>query len=402
MKARLRIFFVRGENGERGETGKSAIRIPQYAIQMRVLHFSTIKSWGGGEQQLVWLVEGLAARKVESLVVCRAGSRLETVCFEKGISTKSLPSVSPFFLKNSLAFAKICLEFQPDLIHLHDAKAHSTAVLATFFFKKIGPLVLSRKVNFELKNGWFTRWKYNHPAIKRIICVSSSIKKTIENQIENSEKKLVVVHDGHDLKKIRPAKTGRLRHQFGISENTFLIGTAAALNVAKDPFTFLETAEKLLAARPDFQFIHFGEGPLRLAVEKWISSKNLSQKIILAGFRTDLPELLPDLDSFLFTSKSEGLGSVLLETFGAKVPVVATATGGIPELVLAEKTGLLAPVGRADLLAEQVLKLAAQPEFARKLAENAFLFRENFSLEKLADRTFDIYKAVISEKNDPI
>ena len=78
------------------------------------------------------------------------------------------------------------------------------------------------------------------------------------------------------------------------------------------------------------------------------------KNILLTGFRTDIFEVFPELDILLFTSKEEGLGTTVLDAFACEVPVVATAGGGIPEMVIHQKTGWLAAIGYAEQLAEGV------------------------------------------------
>ena len=74
----------------------------------------------------------------------------------------------------------------------------------------------------------------------------------------------------------------------------------------------------------------------------------------MTGFRKDIPKILPELDIFLFSSKTEGLGTSLLDAFACQVPVVATNAGGVPELIIHEKTGLLSPTKDPQSLAKNV------------------------------------------------
>ena len=114
----------------------------------------------------------------------------------------------------------------------------------------------------------------------------------------------------------------------------------------------IEAAEELVIQRPDCGFILFGDGPLRAKLEREIAERGLEDLFVLPGFRSDLSKYLPNLDLAVMPSFTEGLPVVLLETGAAGVPTVATAVGGIPEVIDDGKSGFLAPSGDARKLAE--------------------------------------------------
>ena len=122
-----------------------------------------------------------------------------------------------------------------------------------------------------------------------------------------------------------------------------------------------------------------------------MEQKRLSEKIILAGFRPDVPEILPEIDLLLFTSKTEGLGTSLLDAMACGVPVVATHAGGIPEIVEDEVSGLLAPVSDAESLARQVRRLLEEPGLKQRLTQAAHRNVQAFSKEKMAAAILDLY-----------
>jgi L-malate glycosyltransferase len=101
----------------------------------------------------------------------------------------------------------------------------------------------------------------------------------------------------------------------------------------------------------------------------------------------------------LFTSHSEGLGTSILDAMACNIPVVATRTGGIPEIVLHEHTGLLAPVKNAEELAECLHKIIGDSLYRRKLTHNAHTHVYNFTKQKMAILTYNIYQQVLYEKS---
>jgi glycosyltransferase involved in cell wall biosynthesis len=221
--------------------------------------------------------------------------------------------------------------------------------------------------------------------------VSEEIQRILQPDILDHSK-LAVVHSGIDLSRFRQKPDGRLRRELGINQETPLIGNVAAMADHKDPFTFLRVAAQLLQVRPNLRFVWIGgDGGLESEVRTLTQQLNLSEKILFTGFRSDLPFLLPELDVFLFTSKTEGLGTSVLDAFAAGVPVVAARAGGIPEMVQHERTGLLAPVGDVAEFSRQVLRLLDEPSLRTQIIQGARQRAQAFSFEETARKTLEYY-----------
>lgn len=362
-----------------------------------VVHVSTPRSWRGGEQQVVYLAERLRAHGVPQLVVCPAGSELERVCRERGLPHAPLrrrASVDPFFARG---VARAAAEVRAAIVHAHDPHGHAAAVLAASLFGLEAPVVVHRRVDFRIGRGPFSRWKYDHRAVRRIVCVSRAIAEIVRPDVRDPSR-LCVVHDGIDLRRFSGASAdGRLRRQYALPERVPLVGNVAALAGHKDHFTFVETAARLLDGGLDARFLAIGDGPLRDEIADRIRRRGLEGRVLLTGFRTDVPSILPELDLFLFTSKEEGLGSSILDAYACRVPVVATAAGGVPEIVVDGETGLLAPVRDPDALADRVRRVLADPALRARLVEGGARRVAEFGTEALGDRTLAIYRAVAAE-----
>ena len=264
--------------------------------------------------------------------------------------------------------------------------------MAADLFNNKLPLILSRKVDFPIgQQGFLSAYKYNHPAVKKIICVSKAIEQIVHQGIRDHSK-TSVIYDGIDFERFNcGSDTVSIYETFHLPQNLILIGNVAALAPHKDYYTFVNTARELINKKENLFFLIFGEGKERTNIENYIKSKRMEKHIHLAGFRKDLPGLLPQLDLFLMTSETEGLGSSILDAFYCKVPVVATRAGGIPEIVINEQTGLTAPVKNESALAEQVLRLLTNKELKEILVNNANQFVRNFSMENMAGETYKIY-----------
>jgi glycosyltransferase involved in cell wall biosynthesis len=361
--------------------------------KLKVLHVSTALSWRGGEQQLAYLIDELKD-EVSSFVLCSKGSEMEKYCIKNGLDYYSCKKKSSLDIGFALNLKRLCKKLEIDLCHLHDAHAHTFAILAAAIFKNKTPLILSRRVDFSIKNNWFSHYKYNHKAITKILCVSDTIKKITAPGIRDKGK-LSTVYSGIDLDKFK-TRTNKLRREYEIGDDTILIGNTSAIADHKDYFTFVDVAEKLSKQENNIQFLIIGDGPMRDQIENYVNSKGLKEQIRFTGFRNDIPEVIADLDIFLITSKTEGLGTSILDAFAAKVPVVGTAAGGIPELIKNNISGKLCPVKDSDCLAECILELCNNPEKRIELVNNASNKVQTFSKSATAQSTLKHYQAVFA------
>jgi len=361
---------------------------------MNVLHLCSEESWRGGEQQIAYLIEELRLLGVSSTVAVKSDSAFEKYCGEKAIPFFTLGFKNDFDFLSAIKLNVECKKKKFDIIHLHSSRAHGIAFLSSMIGNKV-PMVLSRRVDFELKKNWFSKAKYNADAIRKIICVSDKVKEIVSRTIAHPEK-CMIVYDGIDLNRFAgKGVKGKIREEFGISDDEVIIGNVAALAPHKDYFTFLETA-KILSSKIKAKFLIAGNGPMKSKIENRIRELDLGSHVIMLGFRSDLESIYADLDVLLFTSQEEGLGSSILDAFACRVPVVSTNAGGIPEIVINEVTGLSAPVKDSTLLALNVQRLISNVSLHDKIVNEAAKRVVNFSKENMALRTLDVYNEVLS------
>lgn len=360
---------------------------------MKIMHVSTPQSWRGGEQQVAYLAGELRKLRQNQVLMVAKGSAMERFCAEEGLVHQSAVKKSslPFGFARQLAqWAK---HYQVTLVHAHDSHAHTACILAIAFYGLKASIVLSRRVDFKVGQSWLSRYKYNHRQVKKILCVSGAIKKVMEGCIKRTER-LEVVYSGVDTHKFPEEIPGVLRQEYAVDKNTPLVGNVAALADHKDYFTFVDAVKLLIEQDVKAAYFIIGDGPQREEIKAYVKAQGLENKIIFTGFRKNITDILPELNVLLFTSKMEGLGTTILDAWSAEVPVVATAGGGIPELIDHGKTGLLARVKDATACATFVRQLLNNPQQRKTLAAQAKLRVKDFSKEATAARTLEIYRSI--------
>ena len=361
---------------------------------MKVMHISSAPSWRGGEQQIVYLLEELQKLEVENVVFCPQHTPLsdKTKNLNIQVYTYKKRNLDPRVAKRLM---KIAEDEQVDLIHMHDSHSHTYGVMAASLFNCPTPMILSRRVDFPVKRSIFSKWKYNHPRIKKILCVSRAILKILLPDIKEKQK-LEVVYSGVNLDRIKPA-SGKLRLEFEIPNEKLIIGNVASIAPHKDYLTFVETVRKLKSSNAIQPFPKFliigGDGGQQKLITNKIHQYGLHDDIILTGFRNDIPEILGELDLMLVTSKEEGLCTSIIDAFKARVPVVATAAGGIPELVLHLQTGLLAPIRDAEKLVYWITKLLNDDALRERMVRKAYVHADLFDKAVMARNTLEFYSS---------
>lgn len=359
-----------------------------------ILHVSTPGSWRGGEQQLYYLYEELDAQNIEQYLICNSIGQLYKRTFANRWN------IIPFKIRTGLdiGFAyeikHLCKTLNVTAVHTHDSRAHTFAILARVLFRNKTPLVVSRRVDFTIGKSAFSKFKYNHPAIAKIICVSDAIKEVMRPSIKD-ETKLCTIHSGIDFKKFNVATSNYLKSTFNVPKGYKIVANISAIAPHKDYFTFVNTAKMLIESGVKAKFFIIGDGKEKRKVEEYVAQLNLLDEIYFTGFVKHIIPIMKSIDVLLITSKTEGLGTTILDAFACKIPVVATRAGGIPEIVQDGVTGLTAEVEDVKQLAKHVTTILNDGELRMELTQKALTVLQDFSRENTAKKTLEIYKSLL-------
>ena len=366
---------------------------------MKVLHLSSERSWRGGEQQIAYLIAESKKLGVESFVAARKESVFEEYCIENNLPYISLGFKSELHLPTALGVKAFCDKNGIDIVHMHSSHSHAIGVLAHLMGNR-SKLVLSRRVDFPVKDNFASRFKFNYKGIEAIICISDAIRTILTPSIKKKEI-VYTAYSGIDINRFKEGSNkGVLHQEFKMNSTNKIVANISAVADQKDYFTFIETARLVLKKRNDVVFFIIGAGPMFDEIRDYINNLGLEQKIIMTGFRSDISDIIKELDVFLITSKTEGLGTTILDAFANRIPLVATLAGGIPELVRHNETGLTAPIKDAKQLASHVCHMLDNEGLAEALTNNAHdLLLSQFTKDKMALANVAVYNNVLKLKN---
>jgi glycosyltransferase involved in cell wall biosynthesis len=361
---------------------------------MNVLHIDEQRGWRGGEQQVSYLIRGLARRGHVVVIAGRPDSEfLRGDHGTRDLERVGAPFATEFDPWTAWTLARTVNRCKIDILHAHTSHAHTAACLARVLAGR-GKVVVSRRVDFPPRNGPLNRWKYRLP--DHFIAVSGFIAQVMRDYgIEES--RLTVVHSATDPARFDVAPLPR--SALGVPEGVPLLGNVAALVGHKDHATLLSAMPFVLRELPALHLVIVGDGELRPRIEAEIARLGLGRSVHLLGYRKDVPRILRALDAFVLSSKEEGFGGAALEAMACGLPVVSTAAGGMPETVIHEKTGLLTPVRDPQALAAAVTRVFRDPGLAAALAQGARSFvHDGFTVDTMVEGNLRIYERLIKER----
>jgi L-malate glycosyltransferase len=337
----------------------------------------------------------LGKRGVENLLIARRGPLLQRAATE-GIAVAAWQPCGDWDLFASLWAGRRFRSWHPDVVHCHDARSHAVGVPAA---KRAGArgIVVSRRVAFPIAGNPLSALKYRMP-VDRYLCVSRSAASQLR-AAGVPESRLALVHDAFEPEGSSP--TFDLRGLLHMSPRAPLVGTVAALTPEKDHAHLLEAAAIVTRASPEAHFVWLGEGECREALLARRARLGLDSRVHVLGHRTDAQALLGQCTVCASASTSEGLGSSLIEALAIGVPVVATAVGGVPEVIEDGRTGRLVPPGDPAAMAAALLEALSRPELRRSWSDAGRLAARAFGAEHMAERTLAEYRAVLEASGRP-
>ena len=355
------------------------------------LHIDTAQSWRGGQSQVRYTVLGLRALGHRAVLVAHpAGELLRRM--SEGWDLVPLAPRNEIDLAAAWRLSRVLKQLRPDLVHAHDphAVAMAATALSIASLTPRPPLVASRRIEYHVARNSFSRWKYSQ--VDRFIAISRAVReRLVADGIPSS--RIDVVHEGVDVDRVAGLPSGNVHAALFLPTGAPVVGTIGALVAQKDHRTLIEAAAQVVRDVPDVRFVLLGEGELRGALEEQIRHRHLERHVFLAGFRVDVLELMKDFDVFALSSAHEGLCTSLVDAMAARKAAVATAVGGVPEVVEDGVTGFLVSARHHEALAERIVELLHDAALRRRMGDAGLeRARRLFTVERMVEGTAAVYE----------
>lgn len=365
--------------------------------RIKVLEIIGDVTLAGAPRHLLTLLENFDYHKFEVFVICPPGPLAgEIKTLKKSVNLEIVPMHSKCDLAAIKEIRSNIKHIKPDLIHVHGTRAGSLGRLANIGLKF--PLIYTEHLwtkdyhlSSHLENMvqitamWFLDMFTNLN-----IAVSQAVKDfLVQSQISRPEKITVIYNAVKSSKK--KAKI--------FSKGDITLGTVGTLNLQKGIQYLIQAMPKILAEFPKTKLVIIGEGVYKNRLEKLVRRMKLNRFITFTGFLKEIDEEMIKFDIYVQPSLSESFGLAIIQAMSLGLPIVATNTGGIPEVVTTGKSGLLVEAKNPRALAEAILTLMRDKTKAKEMgklaAEDA---KMKFNLRDLIEETEGIYEEMAKSR----
>jgi glycosyltransferase involved in cell wall biosynthesis len=360
---------------------------------LTILHTEASLGWGGQEIRILSEASAFAKRGFRVLIACQVDSPLGREAQRRGLTIRPVAMRGAVDIRACWRLRRLMQAEEVDLVHTHSS---IDAWLAGFAAKSQRlPVVRSRHVSIPVKRR--RNFVYN-VLCDRIISSGEAIREVLIAGGIDAEK-IVAIPAGVDTAQFDPAVSGAaVRQELGLSGP--VIGTVAMFRHSKGHHVLLRAMPAILKSEPRAVFLWVGDGVGRAALQREIDQAGVQARVHIAGFREDVPACMAAMDVVVSPSiKSDGVPQAILQALAMRKPVVASAVGGIPEVIQHQRTGMLVPPNDPEALAHAVEQMLRHPEAAAAWAQaGGQLIESHYALEQMIDRTAAVYTAVLVEK----
>jgi glycosyltransferase involved in cell wall biosynthesis len=364
-----------------------------------VAHFMPWSGLGGVEIATLRMAD-ITREHIRSVVFCLPDAFAVKQAFENaGIETRTYISPEPslrhalHYYRASRAVAVQIQEADADIVHFAEEKAaYHNSLAARLAGSKIMCHLRVSNPTLDL------RQKLCLLPVQSFICVSKEVKQSFA--VPLSDRNARVIYDALQVPAHDPSEeAANVRQELGIPLDCFVIGMVARVSPQKDYFTLAAAAKQIVDRYPNTRFLVVGDNSdvdlnrrHYLDVMKRLTELNLTEHFIFTGHRSDVSRLIAAMDVCALVTHREGFPLSILETMALKKPIVATAVGGIPEIVVPGKTGYLHRHGDSDELALGIFSLMESPDRGKQLGINGYEeVRANFSIQRFSNEILKAY-----------
>ncbi len=391
-----------------------------------ILYLNPSGHLGGGERSLLVLLAALDRTRYEPQVILTAEGPLRQHLEALHIATEVVPLPSamlrfsrshrnpgrlpwlrplsqlPGFSRRLLGVAR---DMRPQLVHSNGLKMH---LLASWVLRRLQVPVLWHIQDFPPggQAEKLLRWSDAQPA--QVVCDSHAVEREWRQHFPRLRRRLRTIHNGVAPAAFREGNGERFRAAHGLPPDALVVGMCSVFAPWKGHEIFLQAAHAVRGTRPDVHFMVVGDdiydtaghGSRRQEMEALAAALGLREQVHFVGFvDAGLADAYAAMDIAVHAAtRPEPFGMVVVEAMACGVPVIASAAGGIPEIVTSEEHGLLVAPGDSGQLAAAILRLAADSDLRRSLAQRGHArVCERFSAQRQAQAFESLYAQLLGD-----
>lgn len=363
--------------------------------QLNILFFARTMKLGGTENVVLQLCE-IFKDKVNKIVVCSCGGVNENKLKELGVKHYTIPDIESSSPKTMLKvfkkLSKIIKEEDISAIHSHHRMA---AFYSSFSPSARRCIKLATAHNTFSNKRFLTRLAYKNT---HVIACGDMVRKNLVDYFKLKKSRVSVVHNAvkpFNQQVIACPELTKLKQQ-----GYYLVGNVGRLTEQKGMRYFIEALPYILKQKgKKIKFIIIGDGEEKEALKKLVKELQLENDVILLGYRSDVQNIMSQLDLLVLSSLWEGLPLTPIEAFSVGKTIVATAVDGTVEIVKDNENGYLIQPKTPQQIADAVIKLYENPETRQNMEQSAKkTFEQGFSFEIFEGNYLRIYKDLCAKK----
>jgi len=367
---------------------------------VKILYFITDLDIGGAEQLLFLTLKNLNRQKYKPTVCCLYGGELVREIEKLDIEVIDLNTRSKFDLRSLFKLRNLFKKEKFDIVHTHLFHANVVGRIVAYVCRV--PIVISTlhyAFSYNGKFGIFLE-RFTSRLADRIIVVSNAVKKFCINEIGISEDRLQLIYNGIDIDIIKNSLSysPTLKEQMSLN-NHFIIGCIGRFEEVKGHRYLLQAVAETMKNYSRIKVLLVGSGSLKSNLKKMANELGISEATIFLDKRRDIVQILDSIDLYVMPSLQEGLSITLLEALAMGKPVIATAVGGNPEVIVDGESGLLIPAKDYRALSGAIISLLNNRQKAKQLGLKAMeRVSKEFDIKKAVQKIESLYELIIDEK----
>ena len=367
-----------------------------------ILHTESSLGWGGQEHRVLAEAKIMRQRGHRLLLACDPRGALYPRAERQGFAVFPLNFGGLDNLGAWLNLRRLLKQARVDILNTHSSLDSWVGLLAWLTSGKKTTLLRTRHLSTPVAATWPTRRLYLAPAA--VITTGQGISELLHQRLGVPRERLHAIPTGVSLADFAPRPPDpKLIARLDLPAGIFVFGTISVLRSWKGHLYLLEAVKQLREEGLAAVLLIVGDGPYRPVIEAKIRELGLAGQVRLVGHQEAVPDWLALMDAFVLASYAhEGVPQALLQALAMGKPVVATRTGGIPEVITPGETGLLAPPQDSRALAQAMSRLARDGALREGLAlRGPKLVASRYSLEQMADALEALYGDIMATDQAP-
>ncbi len=369
---------------------------------MRILHTESSSGMGGQEYRVLEEAQGMEKRGHTVFVAAPHGSQLAALAEQRGLQVQTTTAGKRGWITLVPCYLRMLKHYEIDVVNTHGSLDSWTAAIAGRISSRRPIIVRTRHKSTPVSRTWRHRLLYGK--LPHVVTTTGEVvRQELMTRNRLSPSRVISIPTGVDLERFHPqSPDASLRKSLGLGSQGPLIGAVTFLRPEKGMMILIEAVGWLKKHFPSVECIIIGDGGEQPALLGRIRELGLEHCVHLIGFRQDVPALLAILDVVVIPSFEEGIPQSLTQALAMERPVVASAVGGVPEVVQDGLSGLLVPPRDPEILAEKIASLLSDPIAAIRMGKiGRQVIHERFSMDHMLTQTELVYRQLI-QSHSPV